>query len=257
MDLTTTRSGLAEGARAVAHGARLLGRHPAWWVWVIAPALITAASLVAAVVGTFQLWGDVAAAAADALGVARRGLTWGALSAASFLGVLGGLSVAAVIVGQVAAGPFLDLLSARVEREACGRGELAPLSMSDLARDLVASVVHSLAVLTMYLALACPLSLLQLVPVVGQVVAVPAAIGLAALYLAREAWDYPMSRRRWGLGRKLRAVRAARAPAMGLGLGGVALLAIPGVNLLAMPVVVVGGTWLFVKLEDDGAFPEG
>lgn len=255
LDLTTARGGLIEGARAVAHGARLLGRHPAWWLWVIAPAVITAVSLIAAVVGTFRAWPGVAAAAAGALGVARPGLAWGALSAASFLAVLAGLSVLAVIVGQIAAGPFLDLLSARVEREACGRGELPSLSIRDLARDLLASVVHSLAILSLYLALACPLTFLQLVPVFGQVVAVPAALALAAMYLAREAWDYPMSRRRWGLARKLRAVRAATAPALGLGLGGVALLAIPIINLLAMPVVVVGGTWLFVKLEDDGVFP--
>jgi uncharacterized protein involved in cysteine biosynthesis len=255
MDLSTTRSGLAEGARAVAHGARLLGRHPRWWVWVIAPALITALSLVVAVIGTFQAWSGAAAAVADALGVARAGLGWGALRAASFVGVLAGFTVVAVVLGQIAAGPFLDLLSARVEREACGRGELPPLSAADLAADLLASVVHSVVVLTLYAALACPLTLLQLVPIIGQVIAVPAAIALAALYLAREAWDYPMSRRRWSLRRKLAAVRATAAPALGLGLGGVALLAIPVVNVLAMPVVVVGGTWLFVKLEDAGAFP--
>lgn len=250
-------NGLTAGLSALADGGRLVARRRDWWPLILGPILLTGLTLILALWGTLSLWDDVAQAWVRWTGIgAQRGIILVFVHITSFLLTLVSLSITAIMIGKVTAGPFLDELSARIEREALGRMDARTWSWTRAATDALRGALHSTACVTLYAAIACPLTVLQLVPVAGTLLIAPVAAAIGALFIAREAFDYSASRRSWSLSAKLLAVRRTWAPSLGLGLGAMALLAIPIANLIAMPVVVAGATLLFHRLETSGAYEE-
>ncbi|MEN8182971.1 MAG: EI24 domain-containing protein, partial [Myxococcota bacterium] len=165
-----------------------------------------------------------------------------------FLGLAGALLVGALLLASLLASPFLEALSRRVEALVTGRveeigdgGWLAPLreggrSMLEEARRLAFFVGVQLGLLGFGL----------LVPG-GQVVAPPAMTLVAVLFLPLDYASYALDRRRLSFRDKRRWV-VERGPLM-LGYGAAAFLTclVPGLNLLAMPVLVIGGTLLVLR----------
>ena len=146
-------------------------------------------------------------------------------------------------VGLALASPILDPLSARVERILLKEGYdgLPGLSIPD-------GVIHATQHLLFTLVVGVPLALLAIFPFIGILFVVPQMV-FASLVLSLEFMDFPLSRRidtyfrKWGF--------VKRFPAACLAFGGVnlAILAIPIINMALMPLSVIGGTWLYLKLE--------
>jgi uncharacterized protein involved in cysteine biosynthesis len=172
-----------------------------------------------------------------------------------FAGLVGVMLVVALLVANLLASPFLDALSRRVEALVTGRAEespdegwLAPL------REGGRAALEEARRTGFFVAVQLGLFLVGLLPG-GQLVAAPAMVLVAVLFLPLDYASYTLDRRRLPFREKRRWV-LARIPLM-LGYGGAAFLTclVPGLNLLAMPVLVVGGTLLALRHPPDEADP--
>lgn len=101
---------------------------------------------------------------------------------------------------------------------------------------------------SLYFLAAAPLVfLLSLIPLVGPII----ALVWGAWVLALQQTDSPLTRRGLDLATRKAWHRFWRAESMGFGLAG--LLLLPLTNVLAGPVLTIGGTLLVLELEQDAA----
>jgi uncharacterized protein involved in cysteine biosynthesis len=156
---------------------------------------------------------------------------------------IGGLVLALLLFlalqGLVCA-PFCDRASARTELYATG----TPPPVAG-ARAQAISVVHGLLRTGFYL------GALITVFVAGLFVPGLWVLGLvlSSLYAALDFLDYPATRRRFRLSRKLGLLRAHPASMLGFGLSASLLTAVPLVGLVTAPIAAIGATLLFLDLE--------
>ncbi len=156
--------------------------------------------------------------------------------------------VAAFLLAGLLASPFHDALSRRVERIVCGRvDEVEEPGLGAILREGGRALREELRRLTFFLALWAAIAVLGLVVPGGQVLAPPAMLGLTLLFLPLDYASYTLDRRRLDFAAK-RAWLLGHAHAM-LGFGAAAFLlcAVPVLNLLAMPILVVSGTLLALR----------
>lgn len=249
------RSRFIAFARALAlplHAARLLAGHRTLWPLVAIPALINLALFVVAA-GLIIAHADAAVALlwpppADG-GVWAELLLglWYVLYVAALIFGLMAAYVVTLLVSGIVASPFNDALSARVERLLTGRA--APSPGGSLLRETVQSVVSTTTIVLLYAALMGPVLLLNLVPGAGSLAATVLGTGLGAFFLALEFTDVALARRGYPLRLKLRLLRAHPALTLGFGLSTSLLLWIPFLNVLCVPIAVVGGTALALALD--------
>lgn len=251
---------LRHGLGLLPRAARLVGASPELRRLALVPILLMTVLLGVAIAVTLTQGPDLVGtllpwpARGGLLGTAARGAWWVG-SAALLLLVLMALALLAWVLGNVLASPFHDRLSERLE------GLLRPdvparaLGLQAAVGDILQGLAHSGLAVVLWVACSCPLVLLEGVPLVGPILHTLASLGLAALFLAREVLDFSASRRRATFLDKLGTVRDHAPLALGLGLGTLALLAVPVLNLLSMPVAVAAGTLLYVELEAAGSLP--
>ncbi len=141
------------------------------------------------------------------------------------------------------AGPFLDLLVARVDEEVMGT---RPSVEAGIVRDTAFGVLQAALVLGFTVALGIGAFLLNFVPAAGTA----ASFVVMAFGLGFSAIDLPASRRRFTFGQKLAVASANLGAVLGFGLGSVLLAPIACLNvLLGIPVSALGGTLLFHRLD--------
>ncbi|MEF8794137.1 sulfate transporter CysZ [Thiohalorhabdus sp.] len=139
--------------------------------------------------------------------------------------------------------PFNDLLSEKVQAHA-GAGTSPEGGWLGLLREGPRAVAGAAQALVYSLLWAAPLLLLSLVPVVN--LAAPVLwLFLNAWLLAIEYADYPLGARGYSFRQKRAAVRAQRPVALGFGLATLVAMAVPVLNLAAMPAAVAGSTLLY------------
>lgn len=250
----------ARGASFVARGILAFGRRRWAWPLGIVPIVIALVALVAIVVLS---WVGVAAFGAWVVAWVRDAFAGRAspavLTAAGLLALIAaasGVALAGVLlfaeavkaIGQ----PFWKEMSGRLEDELGGppavegRGRFFPA-----LRDTV-------VLFLLWLAIAAPLLVLALVPVIGQTVVPAAEAVLAAWVLATELTQIPLDRRGLGPMARHRFLAAHRAETIGFGLAALALFLVPLANVLALPGVLLGGTLLVRHLEGEpSGVPEG
>lgn len=244
---------LRAGFAAVPAALGSLLRHPAWLRLAL---LAGAVQLGVAVL--LAVWS--ATRADDVLGavVARPdggigGVAW----VAAWLVVAGAALAMGLVVGMglggAVASPLYDRLIDHVEasegvhRDDPGGGVLGAL------RGVALGVGHALAYLALWAVMALAALSLNVVPLLGQVVAAGAGFAVSAFTLALQATDGAASRRDATFGAKLARARRHGAAYVGLGAGMAALALVPVVSLLAAPAAVVAGTRLVCALERESS----
>lgn len=231
--------------------AAFLLRRPRLWPFALGPALVNAALFAGAAVLFFTH--------AEAL----LGLFWArpdvrlllpfwyaAYALALALGLV--LSYALIVlVGGVVASPFNDALSARAEAALTGR---PPRTYEEpFVRGALRSAGSTVLITLAYGALLLPIVLLNLVPGAGSLAAALLGGALSAFFVALEYADVTFQRHGVPLRRKLRLLRGDLPLAGGFGAGVGALLWIPLLNVLCIPLAVVAGTALALALEGEEA----
>lgn len=246
--------GLIGGARQVTRALGLLRRERSLWVWCALPfalnlALFGGALWAFAAFGYEPLLAALQGPLASPDPTAWYQWLWvGPLRALAWalrwlVVVLAAVLVYFLftVVGALIASPLLDVLSQKVER--LRTGGLAGGGSSAL-RVVVEDAKRTVFLLVGWLLLL----LLGLVPGL-QLIAAAGLFLFSALFLSLDYTAYTLDRR----GVSFRARRAwlwrHRWPLLGFGSASFATLFVPGVNFLALPVLVTAGTLLALELE--------
>ena len=142
---------------------------------------------------------------------------------------------------------FADRLSERVERDTRGAAPAVPFLASTgraLLHGFLKLVLYGAAAMTAWVLTGFLLG-------VGALV----AVGLAAIFLAYDGFDYPLSRRGASFGKKWAYLARHPAQTIGFGLGATLLYLVPLAVFVAPPFVAAGATLAF--LEADGGAQSG
>lgn len=253
---------VARGAGYVPRGLRfVLTRHPGLLAYCAIPALINTLffGVTLALLGYFGgelkdwLFGLVAGDhhwLLEILVTVFRGLIW-------VIYVLACLLFSAGVVylgGNLLASPFNDLLSEKVEERYTGQP--APrFTMKRFLRGLLLTVSEELKRLLFYVAVMAPLLLLHLIPVAGSILYMVVSAWFTFYFLTMEFLSLPMARRHYRFGQWLSTTRSNFALSTGFGAVATALLWVPLLNFVMIPLAVIGGTLLYCDLQAAGQLP--
>jgi len=265
--ITQEPGGLIEGLALHGEGLRLLVRERRLWALAAVPLLLSLACVGAALAALVAWAGPLHALVTGWMPVLEAsGWSWiwigparlllGALGVLLFLGVAGLGLVLAFVLATVLAAPFLDALSRRVEAVVQGRvTEHAAGGWGDVVREGVRAAWEEAKRTGFFLALQLAVTLVCLAVPGGAVVA-PVAIALVTIwFLPLDYASYALDRRRVRFREKRRWLRDRAPLLLGYGAGAFAVFLVPGLNFLALPVLVTGGTLLALRHPPEAAPP--
>lgn len=150
------------------------------------------------------------------------------------------------LIANLLAAPFNGLLAEKVEMLLTGKEIDQGSGWKQLLKDFLPSLYSEIRKLLYFVLRAVPLLILFLIP--GVNIAAPFLwLAFNAWYLALEYSDYPMGNHGIRFREQRARLQGLRLNAMGFGTGLLLLMAIPGVNFLAMPAGVAGATALWTK----------
>ena len=263
-------SALFSGFRLPLEGARLLIRERQLWGLTLVPIAISFATFltaIALIVGYAAEIHSLSTAwmpALDAgswytwlwIGPAR--LLLALLGAVLFLAIAGVCLVAAILVASLLASPFHDALSLRVECIATGRApDDQGSGVLDTLRDAARALREEARRTLFFLGVTGSLAVLGIVIPGAQLLTGPAILAFTVFFLPLDYAGFTLDRRRLGFGARRRWLLAQRDAALGFGGAAFLVCLVPGLNLLAMPALVAGGTLLALRYppEPGGATP--
>lgn len=225
----------AWGVRFFFAGLGLLVRKPALLGLSLVPILVTLLLLVGFAVGAAWLVGGLIEDWLDAeLRAAAQGLVFVLTLLVSYFAYL---PLARVILA-----PFSEAISRKAHTLNTG----APYANN---QNWARSFREGLKMAALHLVIGASALVAGLAfPPVGA----PLGIAVAVLLCALDFFDIPLSARGWRLGAKLGVLVGNKMLALGFGLAAYALLLVPVVNLLSIPVAVIGATLLIDALEEAG-----
>lgn len=242
----TTFARMLVSVRALAVATRFLLARPRLWGWALAPLGIIVALALMAGLASFAGIGPLLAWLTHFRGMWGKALVW----VSAVLIALAITTITAFVLYflvNIIAVPFYDGLSERVEHELTGK--LQELDWGPWLASLFWSAVHSALTLALWLAILAFSLALQVVPGIGTVLGGVFGTVASAVFLARETMDGPMSRRDMPYLSKYGMILRHKAVLGGWGLLLSMLMWVPVVNVLVMPVAVIGGTILFCAFE--------
>jgi uncharacterized protein involved in cysteine biosynthesis len=249
-----------DGFRLPLEGGRLLLREKRLWAPAVAPigfsllAFAVAASLLVAYAGGLYDWATLWLPAPEAaswyawlwVGPAKAALAiFGALTFAVIAGVA---LLISFLVANVLASPFLDVLASRVELIETGVvQEDAPTGLIGNAADVLRSLREELRRALFFLGVVGSLVLLGFVIPGAHLVTGPSILGFAILFLPLDYASYTLDRRRYSFRQKRIWLMANKPVVVGFGCGAFLICWVPGLNFLAMPLLVVAGSLLAIR----------
>lgn len=171
---------------------------------------------------------------------------WYGLYVIVFFGtfVIGALTLPALI-----ASPFNDALSERTETILLGGVETPKMTMGRLFRDIGRVLVDQSIRIALLLAGHLVILVLLLIPVAGQFAYPIVATTWSIIWVASDYIDYPMGRNGYRFRLQRQTITANLGLCFGFGGGVYLFLLIPFLNILFVPVAVVGGTMLYADFR--------
>ncbi|MBI2567236.1 MAG: EI24 domain-containing protein [Candidatus Schekmanbacteria bacterium] len=256
-----TLAALFRGFSYVLKGGRFLFGHPyllkyALPPWAIAAALFAVGFYLVSG-ATYPVVASALAGLADAVGGdawwtyvvvplvwLAKVLAWVVWFAAVVLSVT--LAVV-LVVGNIVIGPFHAALAAETER--IHRGAVAGGQVRGFFYEMRRTIVEELKKSLFFLSLAALFALAGLIPGVG-LLAIPLGQLFAVFFLGLAFTDFAMERRGMLFRHKRQFFYANPLSMLGFGLAILLVMAVPLLNILAAPMLVVGGTLLFLDIEN-------
>jgi CysZ protein len=242
------------GAFYPLYAAAVLARSPRLWRYVLIPMLVNL--LVGLTLYAGLLFTGLRAIDGLVAGLPGWAAVLGALLRLLLIvGLLIATGFVLVRFGVVLGSPWYTRLSA--ELELIRGGQPLPEQAAGLPvmlRDLGRALAFELRKLLLVVAIGALLLLLNLIPVAGQVLATAGWIALGATITCLDFLDYPLERRLLSFRAKLRVIRDSLPASAGFGLACLALVSIPFVNLISIPLCVVAGTLFYCDRINLGAY---
>ena len=155
------------------------------------------------------------------------------------------------VIANLIAAPFNGLLAEKVEMLLRGKEIDQNADWKQALKNILPSLYSEIRKLLYSILRAVPLLFLFLIPGIN-IVAPFLWLAFTAWYLALEYADYPMANHNIQFRQQHVRLKRLRLNALGFGAGLLLLMAIPGVNFLAMPAGVAGATALWSKELKDG-----
>ena len=146
------------------------------------------------------------------------------------------------MLANLIAAPFNGLLAEAVETRLTGR-ELPPSNLRKVLKDVALAIGSELRKLAYILPRIIPLTVLLLVPAIGQLLWAAFSAWMLAISFA----DYPMANHGLSFPDQRRLLGEHRWLALGFGLAVMFAMTIPIVNFFVMPCAVAGATAMWVK----------
>lgn len=246
----------ASGIGYIRRGFDFFNTHKKLWWYAIIPTVINLIVLIALIIILAHYFGDLASwifgdgkAAPEAgilakiLGTTLSVLIWMA-KALIFIILLVLLMITCFVFSMILAGPFNDILSERVERMVTGGTDI-PFDWGLFCKSIWRSIIVELQKTAFFLAIPVILLVLNFLPLVGNIAYLAFASIFASFDIGFNFLDYPMSRRLWTFGRRMKVGWANKYTLAGFGI--VAL--IPLFPYIFSAPMVTGGTLLFRDLE--------
>ena len=251
---------LMDGFQLPLEGGRLLLREKRLWALAAAPigfsllAFAAAASLLVAHAGGLYDWVTLWVPTPEAaswyawLWVGPAKAVLAILGAVIFAVVTGVALLISFLVANVLASPFLDVLASRVELIETGVVEEdAPTGLIGTGADVLRSLREELRRALFFLAVVASLALLGFVIPGAHLVTGPAIVGFAIFFLPLDYASYTLDRRRYSFRQKRTWLMANKPVAVGFGCAAFMICWVPGLNFLAIPLLVAGGTLLAIR----------
>ncbi|HTO70458.1 MAG TPA: EI24 domain-containing protein [Myxococcota bacterium] len=231
--------------RALRRAARLLRTERSLWPLAALPFLLNA---LAFAVATAVLVSHLGALSAPLERWAHAGTWLGWL----VRGVLvAGLALAVyatfTLVGGIVAAPFLDALSARVERLAGGVETPGPRGVGAVLLHSARCVREEAKRVAFFVGGQAGIFALGFVPGLAPFAAA-AAVAFSALFLPLDYTGFALDRREVPFAARRRWVLAHFAPMLAFGGFGLALYAVPGLSFVCLPWLVSAGSLLVLEL---------
>jgi CysZ protein len=147
--------------------------------------------------------------------------------------------------GVLLGSPWYGKLSE--ELELLKLGKLPPMepSLGRTVEDVGRAILYELKKLLLLAFFGLPLLLFNFLPGIGTAIASIGYITLTATIVCLDFFDSALERRRLGFRQKLGVVLKSLPASAAFGLVCLALVSVPLINLLAIPVCVAGGTLFF------------
>jgi CysZ protein len=251
---------LMDGFRLPLEGGRLLLREKRLWAPAAAPigfsllAFAAAASVLVAHAGGLYEWVTLWVPTPEAaswyawLWVGPAKAVLAILGAVVFAVVTGVALLISFLVANVLASPFLDVLASRVELIETGVvAEDAPEGLIGTGADVLRSMREELRRALFFLAVVAALALLGFVIPGAHLVTGPAIVGFAIFFLPLDYASYTLDRRRYSFRQKRTWLMANKPVVVGFGCAAFMICWVPGLNFLAIPLLVAGGTLLAIR----------
>lgn len=248
------------GIKHLAKGFTFLASHPRLWLWATLPSIINLIILAGMIAVFFHYYGGIydwlTAHIGHANSAAVTAWYWHIINALlwilnlilQILIVLISLIILLIIAyaaGLIIASPFNDALSERVEIIASGY-EPPPFSLRKFMGDILRTIkIESIKALIL-LAIPVVLFVFNFIPAVGGFIYVILTMICGSWSLGFSYADLPNGRRVIALHDRLAFARRNRWALAGFGIGFV----IPFFSLLFAAPMVVGGTLLYIELND-------
>jgi len=253
--------GFRDGARLLPRAFGLLRRHRELWAPAAVPSLLTAVCLGAVAVLVYANADSLLGAIAQALPrfEADTWYSWLWIGPAKglvflaryvlFAGVVAVAALLGLVTATLLSSPALDVLSQRVERVLAGSaaGDDRSSGVVDTLRDARAALANESRRLGSFTAIWLAIAGICLVMPFGPAVAPIALAALAIVFLPLEYSGFALDRRRVPFAGRRAWLASQRLKALGFGAAGFAIGLLPGLNFVALPVLVVAGTLLVLE----------
>lgn len=177
---------------------------------------------------------------------------FGLLGVVLFIALAGLVLVAAFLVANVLAAPFLDVLSYRVELiEAGAVNEAESAGLLGSLADVLRALREELRRTGFFLGVVGVLAALGFVIPGAQIVTGPAILVFSIFFLPLDYASYALDRRRLSFRDKREWLLSNKPVVSGFGVAAFLTCLVPGLNFIAMPLLVAGGTLLALRHAPD------
>jgi len=151
------------------------------------------------------------------------------------------------VVGNLLASPFNDLLSERTEETLTGRSGDLPFSLRQFASDILRTIFMEAKKMSLFVLVMLLILPLNLLPGFGTALYTLLAVSLTLFFLCFEYLSFVMLRKQQFFSAQKRYIFARKFLMLGFACGVMALLAIPFMQLLCIPLAVIGATRLWCE----------
>lgn len=154
--------------------------------------------------------------------------------------------IATFVFSLILTEPFNDTMSEKVEQLATGQGEIS-FNWNYFMKSISRSLVVGLQKAAFFLTIPVILLLLNLIPVAGGIAYLIIANLFAAFDIGFNFTDYPMSRKLWSFGKRMKAAWRRKNYLIGFGI----VVLIPLFPYIFSAQLVTGGTLMFSEVFRD------